>query len=285
MLELSHRDELVWLAKLFADVRSAAPRLEPLLVGALARDLLLHYGHGLKIERATGDVDFALAVADWSEFAAARDALLTSGAFVAHPRVTHKLRHAKHSWIDLIPFGAVERPDATIAWPPTGDEVMEVLGYVEAAAASIFLALPEGQTAGIVSLPMLAVLKVFAWNDRHRSTQGKDAVDLGLLLRSYLEAGNVDRLYAEFSRVITDQFDFEPTSAWLLGHDARSALKRHSTRFDQVIQRLDSILARELAPDRQSQLVAQLKPVEANQALKLLQAFHAGLVGAMFPTV
>ncbi len=49
MLKLSHRHELEWLAQLVDDVRSAAPRLEPLLVGALARDLLLHYGHGLKI--------------------------------------------------------------------------------------------------------------------------------------------------------------------------------------------------------------------------------------------
>jgi len=203
--------------------------------------------------------------------------------FVAHRRTTHKLQHAKYGWIDLIPFGAVERPDATIAWPPAGDEVMEVIGYTEAAEASIVMALPKGQTARIVSLPMLAVLKVIAWNDRHRDTQGKDAVDLGLILRSYLEAGNLDRLYAEFPQVLTDQFDFEPTSGWLLGHDARSALLKHSIRFDQVIQRLDSILTRELSPDRQSLLVAQLSPVRTDQAIKLLGAFHAGLLGASTP--
>jgi predicted nucleotidyltransferase len=283
MLDLSHRQELEWLAQLVDDVRSAAPRLEPLLVGALARDLLLHYGHGLKIERATADVDFALAVADWSEFSAARDALLASGLFVAHRRTSHKLQHAKYGWIDLIPFGAVERPDGTIAWPPAGDEVMEVLGYAEAAEASIAIALPQGQTVRVVSLPMLAVLKVFAWNDRHRDTQGKDAVDLGLILRSYLEAGNQERLYAEFPQVITDQFDFESTSGWLLGHDARSALQKHSNRFDEVIQRLDSILVRELSPDRESPLVTQLKPVQPDQALKLMIAFRAGLLGASTP--
>lgn len=280
MLDLSHRNELEWLAQLVADVRSAAPHLDPLLVGALARDLLLHYAHGLKIERMTGDVDFALALADWSEFWTARDALLASGLFVPYPKTAHRLQHASCGWIDLIPFGAVERPDATIAWPPAGDEAMEVIGYVEAAEASIVVALPKGQSARTVSLPMLAVLKVFAWSDRHRYTQGKDAVDLGLILRSYLEAGNHDRLYAEFPHLITDQFDFEPTSGWLLGHDARAALLKHSIRFDQVIQRLDSIFARELSPDRQSPLVAQLNPVQTDQALKLLAAFHAGLLGA-----
>jgi len=46
MLDLSQRHELDWLAQLVADIRSAAPSIEPLVVGALARDLLLHYGHG-----------------------------------------------------------------------------------------------------------------------------------------------------------------------------------------------------------------------------------------------
>jgi predicted nucleotidyltransferase len=282
-LDLSHRNELDWLARLVGDVRSAVPGLEPLLVGALARDLLLHYGHGLRIERATRDVDLALAVADWNEYAAMHGALLASGVFAAHPKVIHKIRNAGDWWIDLIPFGAVEKPDGTIAWPPAGDDAMEVLGWAEAAAASIVVLLPQEQKARTVTLPMLAVLKVFAWSDRHRSTQGKDAVDLGLILRSYLEAGNVDRLYADFPQVITDRFDFEPTGAWLLGRDARETLAQHSSRFDRVIGRLDAILARELTPERHSVLAVQLNPAQPDLALRLLGAFHAGVLGAAAP--
>jgi predicted nucleotidyltransferase len=280
MLDLSQRHELDWLAQLVADVQSAAPSIEPLVVGALARDLLLHYGHGVKISRVTADADFALAVADWNEFSKVRNALMASTVFAPHRHVAHRLQHAKFGPIDLIPFGSVEQPDGTIAWPPSGDEVMGVLGYAEAAASSISVTLPSGQSVRVVSLPMLAVLKVFAWSDRHRSTQGKDAVDLGLILRSYLDTGNVDRLYTEFRHLITDRFDFEPTSGWMLGSDARAALLMHSARFDQVIERLDSILVRELATDRQSPLVAQLNPVRADQGLKLIEAFHSGLMGA-----
>ena len=283
MLDLSHRQELDWLAQLLADLRSAAPGLELLLVGALARDLLLHYGYGFEIERATGDVDFALAVADWNEFSAARDALLASGLFAPYRNTAHRLQHTRHGWVDLIPFGAVERADGTIAWPPAGDEVMAVTGCAEAAASSIAVTLPKGQSARVVSLPMLAVLKVLAWKDRHRFTQGKDAVDLGFVLRNYLEAGNIDRLYSEFPNVITDRFDFEPTGGWLLGRDARAALQQHSTRFDDVIQRLDDILAGELSPESESPLVLQLNRARPDQALKLLSAFHAGLMGASAP--
>jgi len=283
MLDLAQRHELDWLGQLVADVRSAVPGLEPLLVGALARDLLLHYGHGVKIQRLTADADFAMAIADWTEFRQARDALLASGLFAPYRQALHRLHHVKHGWIDLIPFGAVERPDGTIAWPPAGNEVMEVIGYAEAAAAAITVALPSGQSVRAVSLPMLAVLKLFAWSDRHRTTQGKDAVDLGLILRSYLEAGNLERLYEEFAHVITDQFDFEPTSGWLLGRDARASLLRHSVRLDRIIGRLDSILARELAPDRQSLLVERLNPAQTDGGLKLLAAFRSGLLGASTP--
>lgn len=62
MLDLLHRQDLAWLALLMSDVESAAPSLRPLLVGALARDLWLHYGYDIEIKRATEDVDFALAV-------------------------------------------------------------------------------------------------------------------------------------------------------------------------------------------------------------------------------
>ena len=79
MLDLSDRQPLDWLARLVADVRTAVPDCELLVVGALARDLLLHHVHGCKIERATTDVDFALAVSSWEQFSRTRDALIARG--------------------------------------------------------------------------------------------------------------------------------------------------------------------------------------------------------------
>lgn len=282
MLDLSHRQDLTWLAGLVSDVQSAAPELRPLVVGALARDLWLHYGHDIEIARATEDVDFALAV-DWQGFSAARDALVATGLFEPLRNVTHRLRHRKFGWIDLIPFGAVERADGTIAWPPSGDEVMQVLGYVEAHAAAIPIALPDNQTVQAVSLPMLAVLKVLAWKDRHRSTQGKDAVDLALIMRCYLEVGNLNRLYADYAYIINENFNFESTNAWLLGRDARAQLIEHSARLDGMIGALNAVLALEIDADGAQALALQLNPTTPDDALKMLGAFHRGLHGAEAP--
>jgi hypothetical protein len=118
-------------------------------------------------------------------------AFQASGLFSPFRNTAHTLQHSMFGPLDLIPFGAVERTDGTIAWPPAGDEVMAVIGYAEAAAGAMTLALPKHQKARVVSLPMLAVLKVPAWKDRHRFIQGKDAEDLQLILRRYPEAGSL----------------------------------------------------------------------------------------------
>ncbi|MES9856486.1 MAG: hypothetical protein ABW166_07785 [Sedimenticola sp.] len=62
---------------IFETVSQAMAELEMLyvVVGATARDLVLHYGHGAKIERATHDVDFAIEVPSWAAFEALKDKL------------------------------------------------------------------------------------------------------------------------------------------------------------------------------------------------------------------
>lgn len=282
MLDLSHRQDLAWLARLAADMQSAARALRPLVVGALARDLWLHYGHDIEITRVTQDVDFALAT-DWPGFLAARDALVASGQFTPVRNVPHKLRHGQFGWIDLIPFGAVERADGTIAWPPSGDEVMAVLGYAEAHAAAVPIALPDQHTVLAVSLPMLAVLKVLAWKDRQLATLGKDAVDLALIMRRYLDLGHLDRLSADYAHVINERFDFELTGAWLLGRDAHAQLMEHSVRIGQMLDALNAVLEPEIGADGPQTLALQLNPTTPDDALKLLGAFHRGLLGADAP--
>lgn len=78
---MTAKEELGWLATVVQDLRMAADREQVLLVGAQARDLLLHYVHGVPITRATTNVDLAITVADWDDFYLLKKALLGSGAF------------------------------------------------------------------------------------------------------------------------------------------------------------------------------------------------------------
>ena len=120
LLNLANKQELTFLAELVADLRTVAPDVRVLLVGAMARDLLLFYAHGIRAARATLDIDLALAVAGWNDFEKLRESLPASGYFSPVPRVAYKLLHRRRMEVDFIPFGGVELPDGTIAWPPEG---------------------------------------------------------------------------------------------------------------------------------------------------------------------
>ena len=40
-----------------------------LIIGATARDMVLHYGYNTPVQRATTDIDFAFQVESWEHFA------------------------------------------------------------------------------------------------------------------------------------------------------------------------------------------------------------------------
>ena len=235
-LDLTNKQELRFLSDLIADVRARVPNIDILLVGATARDLLLFHAHGIKATRGTEDIDLAFAVASWSVFEKLRKSLWSSDVFRSHPSASHKLLYRKDVVVDLIPFGGLENADGTISWPPHGDTVMSVLGFEEALKSSIDALLPSGQQVSVVSLPMLAVLKVLAWLERRTREPRKDASDLILVLQNYLDAGNSERLYSEAAQLLENpDFDYERAGAWLAGRDAletiqQTALKRIALR-------------------------------------------------------
>lgn len=72
----------------------------------------------------------------------------------------------------------------------------------------------------MVSLAALAILKLFAWQDR--KTSDKDALDLYRVLSTYADAGNTDRLYeSEISLLEQANYDLELAGAALVGLDSR----------------------------------------------------------------
>ena len=279
-LDLTDRPVLEPLALLLAAVAHIADKTPVLVLGAAARDLLLVHVHGVAVYRATEDTDLALAVPSWDAFRRLRDRLVQSGDFKPDDP-PHRFRFSGQR-LDIVPFGGVERPDRSIVWPE-GQEVMNVAGLAEALAAAIAVRLPGGVVARVASLPAMAVLKTWAWNDRKYTTPGKDAPDLWMLLRHYADAGNRDRLYADEGEAFTAfGFDLETTGAWLLGKDARQVLS-HGLDQQMTLQSLGAILEPEIDSDGALQLVGQMPPADREHQLALLTAFHTGLVAADLP--
>ncbi len=280
LLDLTDRPVLEPLALLLAAVGHTAGETRVLVLGAAARDLLLVHVHGVAVYRATEDTDLALAVPSWDAFRRLRDQLVQSGDFKPDDP-PHRFRFSGQR-LDIIPFGGVERPDRSIVWPE-GHEVMNVAGLAEALDASITVRLPGGVVAHVASLPAMAVLKTWAWNDRKYTAPGKDASDLWMLLRHYADAGNRDRLYADEGEAFTAfGFDLETAGAWLLGKDARPVLD-HGPDPRMSLRSLDAILEPEIDPDGALLLVGQMPPADREHQLALLTAFRAGLIAADLP--
>jgi predicted nucleotidyltransferase len=251
-----------------------------LLVGAAARDLLLFYAYGIKATRGTEDIDLAFAVASWTDFDKLRNSLLSSNTFDPHPSGAHKLLYREYMIVDLIPFGGLENADGTISWPPHGDTVMSVLGFEEAMESSVNALLPSGRQVAVVSLPMLAVLKILAWSERRMIEPRKDASDLMLILQNYLDAGNSERLYSEASQLLNNpNFDYECAGAWLAGKDAHDAIQKHSPNANRIKESVRFTLSTETDPNGRLLLIGELAAPDPERCRHALSAFLSGFNG------
>ena len=88
---------------------SQALELPVLLVGAVARIVLLENIFGMRAGRATTDVDFAFALNDWDQFDTLKEHLLKNADFVQAEKIVHRLlfhppKHEHRYKVDLIPF-------------------------------------------------------------------------------------------------------------------------------------------------------------------------------------
>lgn len=276
LLDLSAKPELLPLADVVRPLQSVAAQQGAsfFLMGAAARDVMLLHVHGIDTKRTTQDVDFGVMVPDWAAFEALREALIAGGAFKGVLNdATHKLRHVSSNYpLDIVPFGGVERADRTLAWPPDEYTVFDCFGMREAMQSSHRVHLPAGARVNVASIPALALLKITAWQDRKRTFPGRDAPDLLLYLRHYMDCGNLDRATIDHPDLFaaTDS-DYEENSARLLCRDLLAHIDASAAR------RLIEILRPEI-DDQGPLLLAQQSGLPLERAHRIIRAFAAELL-------
>lgn len=210
------------------------------MAGATARDILLWHVYGRRPTRATKDVDVAVCAVSWDAHEALVAELEARGHFSADDKALQRLWFSDAAKgykmpLDLVPFGQIEQPEGSIAWPPAGDTVMNVLGFQEAVDSAVQVEVDDGLSVSVVTLPALALLKVLAWKDR-RAESNKDASDLLVLLRNYLEAGNQERIWEVAQDLLAKhEFDLTLASCGLLGRDARDIALAATTEAVRTI--------------------------------------------------
>lgn len=246
------------------------------VVGATARDLILHHGHGASIQRATRDIDFAIEVPDWSAYVLLKDKLCEKG--FTPDKAAHRLTSPDSMPIDIVPFGRIENSEASIAWPPDGDVVMSVLGFQEACdhAERVrihnepALDIPVATPAGMI------LLKFVAWVSRGAGMRAKDAKDIAYLLSMYekipavFDAGYDD---SNIEHMESYGWDITQTCSFILGQHAKDIA---SEATKKEITRLVSGEIPKLSLDR---LLIEMSGTDDGQYKRnslLLSAFYKG---------
>jgi predicted nucleotidyltransferase len=187
-------------------------------VGATARWLVFNLPNDIPLHRTTTDWDFGVSVPDWAAFQKLRGRLLQQPDPFSQGRHEHELIHqASGIRIDLVPFGGLEN-DGRIRWPGTGFD-MNVFGFSDALANAGQLELAVDVKLPVASIPLLVVLKFFAFADRKHETN-RDLSDLWHVIQNYGPGGRESELFnLPLSAVIHDQFNWEYAGAMLLGYD------------------------------------------------------------------
>lgn len=238
------------------------------VIGATARDILMEHVYDVETNRATRDIDFAVAVASWDEFDRLKDELIATGEFMpgANP---HRLLFGTDPGaypLDLVPFEGVEH-EGEIAWPPEGKDIMNVAGYTDAYDSALEVEIEDQFQVKIVSLPAMVVLKILAWNDR--PDRSKHASDVLLILSNYPRTGQFNRLWDEAEDLLTTYgHDHDQVGAALLGRDAKRDIA------DNVRSQVLTIFSTEKKRERFcAQMLQATRGGDLDYAMQLLTAF------------
>lgn len=210
------------------------------IVGATARDLLLQHAHDIHSTRATIDIDIGVFVSDWARFHNLKNALVESGQFKPGKLTQRLFFYQNNLPVDIVPFGKIARDGETISWPPKHEIEMSIAGFQECYqyAVSVLIREKPDLIVKVVSLAGLAILKIVAWDD-NIERRGKDAADLYIVIRNYIEAGNMGRFFEEGGDILKEESsDYDLSSARFLGREiSKIANPTTKTKLIDILQR------------------------------------------------
>lgn len=248
------------------------------VVGATARDIFFQHLYGVPTTRATMDIDVAIRVNSWSEFWSIIGKLIEAKSYQRDRRKAHRIYHAG-TIIDIVPFGPIEHPTGSIAWPPDFASVMKTIGFEEALQCAIDVKISSDPdvVVKVSTPPALAIMKLQAWKDDYPN-RPKDAIDVSYLLKTYIRAGNDARLFTSDEDLLTEGLDSDQESARLLGRDARLLCTEETRTI------IAGILAEELAEGSPLNLLSDMMSggfrddYSADRTFQLLVQFNKGLM-------
>ncbi len=189
------------------------------LIGATATALEL-LKEGIKPDRGTKDIDFAIMISSMQDFQSIVEQLVQFGfAKVAAPWT---LYHAEFNVvIDLLPFGEIEQ-NFTLDFNKRQVD-LHVLGFREILGNATVVYIEE-KAVQIPTLAGMVILKLIAWSDRPEDRE-HDLYDILKIIEHYYEWNNEEILKKHYDTFIeAEEFDRLKIAARVLGRSAKQFL-------------------------------------------------------------
>ena len=249
------------------------------VVGATARDVIMEAVYEVFQARATMDIDIAVLVEDWNRYIRLSEELIGLKQFTKG-KDAQRFYYEEKFPVDIIPFGEISGPQHSISWPETHGIKMSILGFQEAYANAVSVRLRSCPPLDIrFAAPCgLVAMKIISWADR-KSERSGDAKDLELILRKYIDAGNVERVYDgdEMDLLEIEDFDYEYMSARLLGRDLSVILSKETK--ERILEILDQETGEQARyPLVEDMLIGTIThPDSFENRLRLLEELKKGL--------
>lgn len=246
------------------------------VIGATARDLVLHNVHGFQPDRKTADLDIAIAITDWKQFDTIVELLPKEEDFSKDKSQLQRFLYKDFFKLDIVPFGGVANERGVIYWRSAGERRMSVVGFRQMAEFALTVRIDDGLPIKVASLPGVFILKLTAWKDRHLENN-KDAYDMALLIENYFEI-HTERIAEEhFDILEDDDFDEFVAGGKLMIRDVKEMLANEQQAFDYV----KNIITEEAEKEEESPLINQIletsKQLKYEQVLRLLQEMQKEL--------
>ena len=242
------------------------------LIGASAVALELLKG-GIKPNRGTKDIDFAIMIASIQEFEAVVEALLKYGFNKVEAPWT--LYNDKFNIvIDLLPFGEIEEK-FTIQFNERYTD-LHVLGFSEVLQESGTVQIEE-KSLKIPSLPGMVILKLIAWSDRPED-RDNDLYDILRIIEHYFDL-NYDNILEHHHDTFTEVeiFDQLKIAARVIGRDSSKFLNVSDAIKDRILKTINDNVAGAESSAIAKEWVKN-KDWDLEYAVQILKEFQSGLL-------
>jgi predicted nucleotidyltransferase len=244
------------------------------LIGANAIALAL-LEKGIRPNRGTRDIDFAVMVSSRQEYKEFSQVLFNKGFIkIAAPWT---FRHTEYDTIiDVLPFGEIEESYTENFNQRTTD--LHVLGLKEVLSDPVQVSIEE-TLVNIPTLPGFIILKLTAWSDRPEE-RANDLGDILFIITTYFNS-NWDFILDNHSELFDMLGDKGKDDEWMvatkiLGRESANYLQKSDKLKKRILEVLDKNLNDKYQSDIARQWAAKLdKSIE--YTLSLLDAFLTGI--------